>query len=155
MKIALLTIMFTLAASAGMSAYASETPDYEQIVRNYIAAKNAVQQSDSTAQDVEHMLSFMKDDIQTEHKPHKFMECENNGKGKERFRAGLTHYLGKYDSTDTEILNITPGQNMAAVKFRETIRYTRDGEQHEDVSESLYVLEFDGELIQREFRYDL
>lgn len=155
MKTSLLILAFALTISFSTSTFANEPTDYEEIVRNYLAAKASVQQSDSTPQDVEHMLGFMKDDIQTEHKPHKVMDCENDGKGKEGFRKGLTHYLGQYDSTEIEILDITPGENMAAVTFRETIRYTRDGEQHEEVSESLYVLEFDGELIQREFRYDL
>lgn len=154
MKASLIIAAFTLYSSISLSA-GGENRDYEEFVRGYIAAKENVQQRHSTLQDVEHMLGFMKDDIQTEHKPHKFMDCENHGGGKERFRKGLSHYLGQYDSTDIEILNITPGQNMAAVTFRETIKYTRDGKQHEDVSESLYVLEFDGDLIQREFRYDL
>lgn len=135
--------------------HASDDTDYSRIVKDYLAAKEAVQQEDSTSEDIEHMLGFMADDIQTEHKPHKTMECVNDGGGKEGFRAGLRHYLGQYDSTDIEILDITTGKNMAAVEFRETITYTRDGERFVDVSESLFVLEFNDGLIQREFRYDL
>lgn len=126
-----------------------------EITKKYLTAKTAVQQKNSTKADIEHMLSFMKDDIQTEHKPHKTLQCENDGKGKEGFREGLSYYLGKYTSTKLTIDSVTEGKNMVAVKFTEVIKYMRDGKMITDKSANFFVLEFTDNLISREFRYDL
>ncbi len=138
-----------------LTCIADSTPDLREITRQYMMAKQAVQQKDSTAKDVEHMLSFMKDDIQTEHKPHVTLQCENDGKGKEGFRTGLSHYLGKYESTEIIITHINVGENMTSVQFSELIRFERDGVMNRSFDNNLYILEFDGDKIQREFRYDL
>lgn len=126
-----------------------------EIIKNYIAAKTAVQQKTSTKADIEHMLSFVQEDVQVEHKPHKELKCENPGDGKVRFREGLSYYLGKYESSKTEIIDITEGKNVVAIKFRETIEIEWQGKMETDVSNALYIFEFKDGLISREFRYDL
>lgn len=134
---------------------ADTTPDLRAITLDYMKAKEAVQQKGSTAKDVEHMLSFMKDDIQTEHKPHVTLQCENDDQGKAGFREGLSHYLGKYESTEIIVTHINVGKNMTSVQFSELIRFERDGVMNRSFDNNLYILEFDGDKIQREFRYDL
>lgn len=153
MKRSLITAALAMLVCSSVNAQTS--PNLSDIAKRYMAAKNAVQQKDSTKQDIENMVAFMRDDIQTEHKPYKLLECKNDGDGKEGFRRGLSYYLGKYESSKTEILDITEGQNMVAVKFLETIEFEKDGKIVSDTSKQLFILEFKDGLISQELRYDL
>jgi hypothetical protein len=133
----------------------SDAANLSDITKQYFSAKETVQQKNSTKANIQHMLSFMHDDMQTEHKSHVSIECINDGNGKDQFLKGLNHYLGKYESSEIEIIDIREGVNMVSVKFNETIRSMRDDQLVIDHSKALYILEFEGDLISREFRYDL
>ena len=151
----LCTVLSAFIIFVPMHVKATEPTTLTQITKHYLAAKSAVQQKHSTDKDIEHMLTFFSDAIQVQHMPHTEIHCKNDFKAKERFRQGLGHYLGKYDDTQIKILDITEGVNMVAVKFTETIKHPLDGKQLTTITKALYVLEFDGHLITREYRYDL
>lgn len=142
-----------LAAAIAISFSATaKGSDLEETVRRYLAAKEAVQQADSDAGDVERLLAFVTDDVRGQHLKYDVSACEDRG-GKARFRKGLMHHMDSYLGTDIEIREMMEGLNAIAVKFDETVKYRRDGKVIEETDHKMFVFEFENGLVSVIRRY--
>ncbi|MDP5138819.1 hypothetical protein [Rheinheimera baltica] len=87
----------------------------KDITQQFIAAKNARQQPDSTAADVEHFLSFLADEFLDEHV--KFNVIFSS---KEELRKSMLAKLeDKMFFSNIDILEMMTGRNVTFVKFKE------------------------------------
>lgn len=87
----------------------------KDLTQQFIAAKNARQQPDSTAADVEHFLSFLADEFLDEHV--KFNVIFSS---KEELRESMLAKLeDKMFFSNIDILEMMTGRNVTFVKFKE------------------------------------
>lgn len=87
----------------------------KDITQQFIAAKNARQQADSTAEDVEHFLSFLADKFVDEH-----VNFNVTISSKDELREGMLAKLeDKIFFSNIDILEIMTGRNVTFVKFKE------------------------------------
>lgn len=110
------SLFFITLLSVSLHAHATlPEAQLKELTHQFIAAKNARQQPNSSAKDVDHLLSFLADEFVDEHV--KFNVTVNS---KADLRAGMLAKLNdKIIFSNIEIMDIMFGRNVAFVKFKE------------------------------------
>lgn len=115
-------LYFSLPAAADSSDF-----DAEEFVSAYLAARTATQQPDAAAEDLEHYLSFLVENVGYQHLPYN-SDDSRDPEGKNNMREGMTFYLGKNKSFTAALVNFTHGFNVVAIQYEGVHEYQREGE---------------------------
>ena len=142
MKI-LVSLMFALLVQ--FPAYADqESFDARTFAQDYYDAWAATQKPQASAEDIEHYLGFLADDVGHQHLPYD-PDSSRDPEGKNKMREGMTYYLGahmEYKSTLNEIL---PGFEVVVIKYDTYSKgkHPQTGEVIEQSHDTVEVLELE------------
>ncbi|RLV58655.1 nuclear transport factor 2 family protein [Parashewanella curva] len=90
--------------------------DAEKFAKDYYQALINTQAPNATDKDIEHYLSFLKDDVGNQHIP--YQPDDTRAKGAiERFRKGMTYYLGSHTSYEAKLIETNVGDGFIILKF--------------------------------------
>ncbi|MFT7194847.1 MAG: hypothetical protein ACI832_000167 [Rheinheimera aquimaris] len=116
-KVITFLLLSLFSVSAGADTVLSEE-QLKDLTQQFIAAKNARQQPDSTAKDVEYFLSFLAEEFLDDHV--KFNVIVSS---KEELRERMLAKLkDKILFSNIDILEIMTGRNVTFVKFKEHVK---------------------------------
>ncbi|MCF6301166.1 MAG: nuclear transport factor 2 family protein [Proteobacteria bacterium] len=115
----------------------------KQFAVEYFEAWKASQAPDATKKDLEHYLSFLKDDLGHQHLPYS-PDDKRYPDGKERMREGMTYYLGAHTEYKVKLLNSSFGFNVIVLEYEIFSKGKRpNGELVEQKYTRLEVLEIE------------
>jgi hypothetical protein len=92
--------------------------DAKSFALRYFKAWAATQAPEAKAQDIEHYLSFVKEDVGHQHYPYDPRALD----GKVRMRAGMTHYLNAHSECKGTLLIVAHGFNVIIIKYNSTLK---------------------------------
>ncbi|WP_076537668.1 nuclear transport factor 2 family protein [Shewanella sp. UCD-KL21] len=107
--------LFLLFLSVSMSINADEI-DLTEFGKSYFSAWKATQTPNATKQDLEHYLSFLKDDIGHQHLPYA-PDDSRLSDGKNSMRNGMSYYLGSHVDYSAELLQVVPSYNVVVITY--------------------------------------
>ena len=117
--------------------------DYDAFVKAYYDANLKTQQPDATAEDLEHYLSFLTDDVGNQHFPNA-PDDSREPDGKALMRKGMSRYLGVHSEYKAELIDYQYGYNAVALKHKFSARGKRsDGSEFSYSKVALDVLELE------------
>ncbi|MDX1536519.1 nuclear transport factor 2 family protein [Arsukibacterium sp.] len=117
--------------------------DYDVFVKAYYQAEVMTQQPNATAEDLEHYLSFLTDDVGNQHFPNA-PDDSREPDGKALMRKGMTHYLGVHTEYKAELIDYQYGYNAVAIKHKYSAKGKRaDGSDFSYSKVALDVLELE------------
>ena len=117
--------------------------DYDAFVKAYYEAEVKTQQPDATAEDLEHYLSFLTDDVGNQHFPNA-PDDSREPDGKALMRKGMSRYLGVHSEYKAEIIDYQHGYNAVAIKHKFSAKGKRsDGSDFSYSKVALDVLELE------------
>ncbi|WP_133406818.1 nuclear transport factor 2 family protein [Parashewanella tropica] len=90
--------------------------DGEKFAKDYYEALINTQMPNAKAEDIEHYLSFLKDDVGNQHIPYQRDDTRTKGAIK-RFRKGMTYYLGSHTSYEAKLIETNVGDGFIIIKF--------------------------------------
>lgn len=92
--------------------------DMEQFAQLYFEKMIATQAPNATAEDLEHYLELLTDDIGHSHLPW-VTDDARTPSGKEDMRTGMTFYLGAHTKYNAELLNVfTFNHSAVAIRYK-------------------------------------
>ncbi|WP_273020648.1 nuclear transport factor 2 family protein [Rheinheimera sp.] len=140
MKKLIITLMGLVFFSPAMLA---DNFDYDAFVKAYYEAEVKTQQPDATAEDLEHYLSFLTDDVGNQHFPNA-PDDSREPDGKALMRKGMSRYLGVHSEYKAELIDYQYGYNAVALKHKFSARGKRsDGSEFSYSKVALDVLELE------------
>ena len=117
--------------------------NYDVFVKAYYDAHLKTQQPDATAEDLEHYLSFLTDDVGNQHFPNA-PDDSREPDGKALMRKGMSRYLGVHSEYKAELIDYQYGYNAVALKHKFSARGKRsDGSEFSYSKVALDVLELE------------
>ena len=117
--------------------------DYDAFVKAYYDAHLKTQQPDATAEDLEHYLSFLTDDVGNQHFPNA-PDDSREPDGKALMRKGMSRYLGVHSEYKAELIDYQHGYNAVAIKHKFSAKGKRsDGSDFSYSKVALDVLELE------------
>ena len=117
--------------------------DYDAFVKAYYEAEVKTQQPDATAEDLEHYLSFLTDDVGNQHFPNA-PDDSREPDGKALMRKGMSRYLGVHSEYKAELIDYQHGYNAVAIKHKFSAKGKRsDGSDFSYSKVALDVLELE------------
>ncbi|MFT5546955.1 nuclear transport factor 2 family protein [Rheinheimera aquimaris] len=117
--------------------------DYDAFVKAYYEAEVKTQQPDATAEDLEHYLSFLTDDVGNQHFPNA-PDDSREPDGKALMRKGMSRYLGIHSEYKAELIDYQHGYNAVAIKHKFSAKGKRsDGSDFSYSKVALDVLELE------------
>jgi ketosteroid isomerase-like protein len=87
-----------------------------ELGNRYFAAWEATQSPNATKEDVEHYLSFLKDDVAHQHLPYD-SDDSRLPDGKESIRKGMLFYLGSHSAHKATLKQVIPAHNAVAITY--------------------------------------
>lgn len=140
MKKLIITLMGLVFFSPAMLA---DNFDYDAFVKAYYEAEVKTQQPDATAEDLEHYLSFLTDDVGNQHFPNA-PDDSREPDGKALMRKGMSRYLGVHSEYKAELIDYQHGYNAVAIKHKFSAKGKRsDGSDFSYSKVALDVLELE------------
>ncbi|GAA0539423.1 hypothetical protein GCM10009098_03700 [Rheinheimera aquimaris] len=140
MKKLIITLMGLVFFSPTMLA---DNFDYDAFVKAYYEAEVKTQQPDATAEDLEHYLSFLTDDVGNQHFPNA-PDDSREPDGKALMRKGMSRYLGIHSEYKAELIDYQHGYNAVAIKHKFSAKGKRsDGSDFSYSKVALDVLELE------------
>lgn len=140
MKKLIITLMGLIFFSPAMLA---DNFDYDAFVKAYYEAEVKTQQPDATAEDLEHYLSFLTDDVGNQHFPNA-PDDSREPDGKALMRKGMSRYLGVHSEYKAELIDYQHGYNAVAIKHKFSAKGKRsDGSDFSYSKVALDVLELE------------
>lgn len=117
--------------------------DYDAFVKAYYEAEVKTQQPDATAEDLDHYLSFLTDDVGNQHFPNA-PDDSREPDGKALMRKGMSRYLGVHSEYKAELIDYQHGYNAVAIKHKFSAKGKRsDGSDFSYSKVALDVLELE------------
>lgn len=95
---------------------AAEEFDLTEFGKSYFAAWKATQAPDATQKDIEHYLSFLKEDVGHQHLPYASGDSRIPT-GKQDMRNGMAYYLGAHTKYSAKLNEIIPAYNVVVIKY--------------------------------------
>lgn len=90
--------------------------DLTEFGKSYFSAWKATQAPDATQQDIEHYLSFLKEDVGYQHLPYA-SDDSRLPTGKEDMRSGMSYYLGAHTDYSAQLNQIVTAYNVVVVTY--------------------------------------
>ncbi|QLE85302.1 nuclear transport factor 2 family protein [Shewanella sp. Scap07] len=94
----------------------AEELDLTEFGKSYFAAWKATQVPNATKKDIEHYLSFLKEDIGHQHLPY-VNDDSRIPTGKQNMRSGMAYYLGAHTQYSAKLNEIVPAHNVVVIKY--------------------------------------
>lgn len=117
--------------------------DYDAFVKAYYQAQVQTQQPNATADDLEHYLSFLTDDVGNQHFPNA-PDDSREPDGKTLMRKGMSRYLGVHSEYQAEMVDYQYGYNAVSIKHTFSAKGKRaDGSAFSYSKVALDVLELE------------
>ncbi len=140
-------LFFSLYLSVTFTVYAKEL-NPEKFAHDYFNAWTATQTPTATKQDIEHYLSFLKDDIGHQHYPYDPDDTRTEN-GKSSMRKGMNYYLGAHTKYSSELVSYSFDHNVIVIKYKSTSTGVHPQTKQEiNVSDTtLEVLEMEGSKV--------
>ena len=110
------TLIFILSAFMSFNATSAEKFNGKAFAKTYFEAWSETQKPNAKAEDIEHYLKLLKDDIGHQHLPYD-PEADRAEDNKDLMREGMTYYLGAHTDYSSELLSITEGLNVVIIKY--------------------------------------
>ena len=101
---------------ATMSTANAEEFNSEKFAKDYFDAWTATQSPTATNENLEHYLSFLKDDVGHQHLPYD-LDGSRSPDGKENMREGMSYYLGGHSEYSGKLISHTDGHNVIVLKY--------------------------------------
>jgi len=142
MKIFIL-LMFALVVP--FSAQASEESfDANSFAQKYFKAWAATQSPKASAEDIEHYLGYLADDVGHQHLPYD-PESDRDPEGKNKMREGMTYYLGAHTEYRSSLDEVLTGFDVVVIKYNTYVKAThpQTGEIIEQSYDTVEVLELE------------
>jgi hypothetical protein len=142
MKI-LVSLLFALLVQ--FPAYADqESFDARAFAQNYFDAWAATQSPQAGAEDIEHYLGFLADDVGHQHLPYD-PDSSRDPEGKNKMREGMTYYLGAHMEYKSSLNEILPGFEVVIIKYDTYAKgkHPQTGEVIEQSYDTVEVLELE------------
>jgi ketosteroid isomerase-like protein len=120
----------------------------KQFIQDYFDAWTATQAPEATNNDIEHYLSFYKEDLGHQHLPYS-PDDKRYPDGKALMREGMTHYLGGHSEYHAKLLNSTfLGDQVIVAEYQTHSKGQRpNGEMVEQNYKTMEVLELEDHKI--------
>ncbi len=112
--------------------------DGKKFAQDYFNAWSATQKPEATKKDIEHYLSFYKDDLGHQHLPYS-PDDKRYPDGKDGMREGMTHYLGAHIEYRSKLINSTFGHQVIVIEYETYAKGQRPG--GETVVQEYHTLE--------------
>lgn len=90
--------------------------DLTEFGKSYFAAWEATQAPNATQKDIEHYLSFLKEDVGHQHLPYA-RDDSRIPTGKQDMRNGMRYYLGAHTKYSAKLNEIIPAYNVVVIKY--------------------------------------
>ncbi|MDB2386956.1 nuclear transport factor 2 family protein [Shewanella sp.] len=107
--------LFLLSISSSLSINADEV-DLTEFGQSYFAAWKATQAPNASKQDIEHYLSFFKDDLGHQHLPYD-ADDSRTSEGKDSMRNGMNYYLGAHTDYSAELSQVVPAYHVVMITY--------------------------------------
>lgn len=107
--------LFLISLSISLSLSAGEV-DLTEFGKSYFSAWKATQAPNATKQDIQHYLSFLKDDVGHQHLPYD-PDDSRLPDGKESMRNGMSFYLGAHTDYSAELYQVVPAYNVVVINY--------------------------------------
>ena len=106
-------LVLTLATFSTANA---EVFDAKKFAKDYFDAWTATQSPTATNDNLEHYLSFLKDDVGHQHLPYD-PDGSRSPDGKENMLEGMSYYLGGHTEYSGKLISYTDGHNVIVLKY--------------------------------------
>nr|WP_221197158.1 nuclear transport factor 2 family protein [Simiduia aestuariiviva] len=127
--------------------------DYDAFVKAYFDAQVRTQQPNATQNDLEYYLSFLADDVGSQHFPNA-PDDSREPDGKAMMRKGMGRYLGVHTEYKAELIDYQYGFNAVSIKHKFSAKGKRsDGSEFSYSKIALDVLELENGKISVIRRY--
>lgn len=94
----------------------AEELDLTEFGKSYFAAWKATQTPNATQKDIEHYLSFLKDDVGHQHLPYD-SDDSRIPSGKQDMRNGMAYYIGAHTKYSAKLNKIVPAYNVIVITY--------------------------------------
>jgi ketosteroid isomerase-like protein len=134
----------------------SDAKNSDELASRYFEAWIESQQPSASMKDIEHLTSFMTDDVAWQHSPYAKSDDRTKG-GKEKLQAGMMQWLGSHQSYSAELLKLHSSKDYFIIEFRSTamIKDGNSNQLKELKRHYLDILEMDGGRVAIIRRYDI
>ncbi len=142
MKLIAALLFGTLISFAVNASYEDAETDSFGVL--YFNAWIATQSPDAKAQDIEHYLKLLTDDVGHQHLPYD-PDADRHPDGKANIRKGMTYYLGAHTEYGSTLIQQMSGHNVVVIKYKSYLKgiHPQTGQTIEKESETLEVLELE------------
>ena len=108
-------LLLLLCIMLSQSIYADEL-DLTAFAKSYFSAWKATQAPNATQEDIEHYLSFLKEDVGHQHLPYA-SDDSRLPTGKVDMRKGMTYYLGAHKQYSATLNQVVPAYNVVVITY--------------------------------------
>ncbi|WP_193164495.1 nuclear transport factor 2 family protein [Microbulbifer hainanensis] len=113
-----IALLSALIFSVSAHSFANEQ-DLTKFGEEYFKAYTQTQRPDATEQDIENYLSFLTDDVGSQHFPNDMDDTRKPG-NKAKMRKGMNYYRGGSSSYKAKLESITTGKDVIVLKFKQS-----------------------------------
>jgi ketosteroid isomerase-like protein len=103
-------------ALGAISTVSAQEFDSDQFAKAYFNAWSASQSPSATAEDLEHYLSFLSEDVGHQHYPYD-PDDSRAPTGKADMREGMTYYLGAHTEYKGQLISHLSGHDVIVIKY--------------------------------------